>query len=110
MALLFLGLLALAAPNREVVVEGADPVLQALARAALPFGVGDEPGDLEADRRSILATCYFREARLSLEVEVLRVVLVPYPPIAEVRVEAKSFPQDRLLTFLVNLAIGKVST
>ncbi|GAB5602072.1 POTRA domain-containing protein [Thermus sp. FJN-A] len=110
LALLFLGLLALAAPIREVVVEGADPVLQALARAALPFGVGDEPGDLEAARKAILATGYFREARLSLEGEVLRVVLVPYPPIAEVRVEAKAFPQDRLLTFLENFAIGKEAT
>jgi outer membrane protein insertion porin family len=110
--LLFLfGTLALAAPIREVVLEGADPVLQALARAALPFGVGDEPGDLEAARKAILATGYFREAEVRLEGEVLKVRLVPYPPIAEVRVEAKAFPQEALLRFLEEgFAIGKEAT
>jgi outer membrane protein insertion porin family len=110
--LIFLfGTLALAAPIRELVVEGADPVLQALARAALPFGVGDEPGDLEAARKAILATGYFREAEVRLEGEVLKVRLVPYPPIAEVRVEAKAFPQEALLRFLEErFAIGKEAT
>ncbi|TBH17396.1 BamA/OMP85 family outer membrane protein [Thermus thermamylovorans] len=108
LVLSFLGLLALAAPIREVVVEGGDPVLQALARAALPFGVGDEPGDLEAARRAILATGYFREVEVRLQDGVLRVVLTPYPPLAEVRVEARAFPQETLLRFLdQNFAIGR---
>mgnify|MGYP003519447199 CR=1 FL=1 len=104
-------LLALAAPLREIVVEGADPVLQALARAALPFGVGDEPQDLEAARRAILETGYFRDVRLALEGDVLKIVLVPNPPIAAVRVETEAFPEERLLTFLEqNFAIGKGAT
>ncbi|WP_448568342.1 BamA/OMP85 family outer membrane protein [Thermus sp.] len=111
LALALFGLLALAAPIREVVVEGADPVLQALARAALPFGVGDEPQDLEAARKALLATGYFREVEVRLEGEVLRVRLVPYPPLAEVRVEAKAFPEEALLRFLEeNFAIGKEAT
>ncbi|WP_347240687.1 POTRA domain-containing protein [Thermus sp.] len=111
LAFALLGLLALAAPIKEVVVEGGDPVLQALARAALPFGEGDEPGDLEAARQALLATGYFREVEVRLEGEVLRVRLVPYPPIAEVRVEAKAFPEATLLRFLEeNFAIGKEAT
>jgi len=111
LALALLGLLALAAPLKEVVVEGADPVLQALARSALPFGVGDEPQDLEAARKALLATGYFREVEVRLEGEVLRVRLVPYPPLAEVRVEAKAFPEEALLRFLEeNFAIGKEAT
>jgi outer membrane protein insertion porin family len=111
LALALFSLLALAAPIKDVVVEGGDPVLQALARAALPFGVGDEPGDLEAARKAILATGYFREAEVRLEGEVLKVRLVPYPPIAEVRVEAKAFPQEALLRFLEEgFAIGKEAT
>jgi outer membrane protein insertion porin family len=111
LALALFSLLALAAPIKDVVVEGGDPVLQALARAALPFGVGDEPGDLEAARKAILATGYFREAEVRLEGEVLKVRLVPYPPIAEVRVEAKAFPQEALLRFLEeDFAIGKEAT
>jgi outer membrane protein insertion porin family len=111
LALALFSFLALAAPIKDVVVEGGDPVLQALARAALPFGVGDEPGDLEAARKAILATGYFREAEVRLEGEVLKVRLVPYPPIAEVRVEAKAFPQEALLRFLEEgFAIGKEAT
>jgi outer membrane protein insertion porin family len=82
-ALVFLGLLALAAPIREVAVEGGDPVLQALARAALPFGVGDEPGDLEEARKAILATGYFQQVEVRLEGDVLWVRLTPYPPSAK---------------------------
>ncbi len=109
--LVFLGLLALAAPIREVVVEGGDPVLQALARAALPFGVGDEPGNLEEARKALLATGYFQQVEVRLEGNVLRVILTPYPPIAEVKVEAKAFPQEALLRFLEqNFAIGPEAT
>lgn len=111
LALFLFGALALAAPIRQVVVEGGDPVLQALARATLPFGEGDEPGDLEAARKAILETGYFREVRLFLEGDVLKVVLTPYPPIAEVRVETKAFPEENLLRFLEeNYAIGKEAT
>ncbi|WP_234553352.1 BamA/OMP85 family outer membrane protein [Thermus caliditerrae] len=110
-ALVFLGLLALAAPLREVVVEGGDPVLQALARAALPFGVGDEPGNLEEARKALLATGYFQQVEVRLEGDLLRVLLTPYPPIAEVKVEAKAFPQEVLLRFLEqNFAIGQEAT
>lgn len=110
-ALVFLGLLALAAPIREVAVEGGDPVLQALARAALPFGVGDEPGDLEEARKAILATGYFQQVEVRLEGDVLWVRLTPYPPIGQVRVDGKAFPQEALLRFLEqNFAIGPEAT
>ncbi|RTI33954.1 BamA/OMP85 family outer membrane protein [Thermus scotoductus] len=110
-ALVFLGLLALAAPIREVAVEGGDPVLQALARAALPFGAGDEPGDLEEARKAILATGYFQQVEVRLEGDVLWVRLTPYPPIGQVRVEGKAFPQEALLRFLEqNFAIGPEAT
>ena len=110
-ALVFLGLLALAAPIREVAVEGGDPVLQALARAALPFGVGDEPGDLEEARKAILTTGYFQQVEVRLEGDVLWVRLTPYPPIGQVRVEGKAFPQEALLRFLEqNFAIGPEAT
>ncbi|GLV47330.1 outer membrane protein assembly factor [Thermus sp. LT1-2-5] len=109
--LVFLGLLALAAPLKDVVVEGGDPVLQALARAALPFGVGDEPGNLEEAQKAILATGYFQKVELRLEGDVLKVLLTPYPPIQEVKVEGKAFPQESLLRFLEqNFAIGKEAT
>lgn len=111
LALALFGLLALAAPLEEVAVEGADPVLQALARAALPFGVGDEPGDLEAARRAILATGYFKAVEVRLEGRVLRVRLVPNPPLKAVRVEAKAFPEAGLLRFLEeNFALGPGAT
>ncbi|WP_243029318.1 BamA/OMP85 family outer membrane protein [Thermus altitudinis] len=111
LALALLGLMALAAPIREVVVEGGDPVLQALARAAVPFGVGDEPQDLEEARKAILATGYFQRVEVRLEGDVLKVVLTPYPPIGEVKVEAKAFPQEALLRFLEqNFAIGPETT
>lgn len=110
-ALVLLGLLALAAPIREVVLEGGDPVLQALARAALPFGAGDEPGDLEEARKAILATGYFQQVEVRLEGDVLWVRLTPYPPIGQVRVEGKAFPQEALLRFLEqNFAIGPEAT
>lgn len=110
-ALLLLSLVALAAPLEEVVVEGGDPVLQALARAALPFGVGDEPGDLEAGRKALLATGYFKEVELRLEGRTLRVRLVPNPPLKAVRVEAKAFPEANLLRFLEeNFALAPGTT
>lgn len=59
--------LALAAPIQDLEIRGGDPVLQALARIALPFGVGDEPGDLEAARKAVLDSGFFREVKVSLE-------------------------------------------
>ncbi|MFN4071172.1 MAG: outer membrane protein assembly factor, partial [Thermus caldifontis] len=110
-ALVLLGLMALAAPIREVVVEGGDPVLQALVRAALPFGAGDKPKDLEEAKKAILATGYFQQVEVRLEGDVLKVVLTPYPPIAQVQVEGKAFPQEALLRFLEqNFAIGLEAT
>lgn len=65
--LMMLFSLALAAPIQEVEVRGTDAVLAALVRISLPFGVGDEPGDLEQARAAVLDTGYFREARVRLE-------------------------------------------
>ncbi|MFN4072184.1 MAG: outer membrane protein assembly factor [Thermus sp.] len=111
LTLVFLSLMALAAPIREVAVEGGDPVLQALARAALPFGVGDEPGNLEEARKALLATGYFQQVEVRLEGDVLKITLTPYPPIGQVRVEGKAFPQEALLRFLEqNFAIGPEAT
>lgn len=60
--LLLLGA-AWAAPIQEVEVRGTDAVLVALVRIALPFGVGDEPGDLEQARAAVLDTGYFRDVK-----------------------------------------------
>lgn len=110
LALLTLGF-ALAAPIKEIVVEGADPVLQALARASLPFAEGDEAQDLEAARRAILETGFFKDARLSFQDGVLKVVLVPNPSIREVRIQTQAFPEAGLKRFLEqNFALGPGAT
>jgi outer membrane protein insertion porin family len=93
---LFLSL-GLAAPIEHIQIVGADPILEALARIALPFGVGDEPGNLEAARQAILATGYFENVQLSLQGTTLLVTLVPNPTIQEVRVEEEAFPSQPLL-------------
>ncbi|WP_027894168.1 BamA/OMP85 family outer membrane protein [Calidithermus chliarophilus] len=104
--LLLLGL-ALAAPIEEVEVRGGDTVLQALARIALPFGVGDEPGDLEAARKAVLDTGYFKDAKVRLEGNKLIVEVVPNPPVESVVVESKVFPQATLVRYLeTQFAIG----
>ncbi len=103
---LLLGL-SLAAPIQEIRFTGGDPVLQALARAALPFAEGDEPKDLEAARQAILETGFFRDVRLSLQDGVLQVELLPNPPIREIRLQAQAFPKEALLRFLEqNLALA----
>ncbi|RIH89880.1 BamA/OMP85 family outer membrane protein [Calidithermus roseus] len=109
LGLFFLLLLSLAwaAPIEEVEVRGGDTVLQALARIALPFGVGDEPGDLEAARKAVLDTGYFKDARVRLEGNKLIVEVVPNPPVESVAVESKVFPQATLVRFLeTQFAIG----
>ncbi|KGQ22616.1 BamA/OMP85 family outer membrane protein [Thermus filiformis] len=109
-ALLVLGF-ALAAPVKEIVVEGADPVLEALARVSLPFAEGDEVTDLEPARKALLETGFFKDVRLSFQDGVLRVVLVPNPPIREVRVQTQAFPEAQLKAFLEqNFALGPGAT
>ena len=110
LALCLLGF-ALAAPIKEIVVEGADPVLQALARVSLPFSEGDDVQDLEAARRALLETGFFKEVRLSFQEGVLRVVLVPNPPLREVRIQTQAFPEAGLKRFLEqNFALGPGAT
>jgi outer membrane protein insertion porin family len=94
--------LALAAPIEEVEVVGADPVLAALARIALPFGVGDEPADLAVARTKVMESGYFKEAKLRLEGNKLIVEVVPNPSIAKVSVQARAFPEAAIVRFLEN--------
>lgn len=92
-------------------MEGADPVLQALVRVSLPFAEGDEAKDLEAARRAILETGFFKDARLSFQDGVLKVVLVPNPPIREVKIQTQAFPEAELKRFLErNFALGPGAT
>lgn len=103
--------LAMAAPIQEVEIKGADTVLAALARIALPFGVGDEPGDLQAAQAAVLASGYFQSAKVTLEGQKLVVEVVPNPPITKVSAPSKAFPEDSILKYLeTEQAIGPEST
>lgn len=109
---LWMGLgLAWAAPIGEIEVKGADPVLSALARIALPFSIGDEPGDLEAARKAILDSGFFKQATLSLQGDKLVVELVPNPSISKVTVDSKTFAPEAIVQSLEsNLALGTGAT
>jgi len=99
--------MALAAPIEEVDVQGTDAVLAALVRISLPFGVGDEPGDLEQARAAVLATGYFREARVRLQGNKLVVEVTTNPSIARVTASSRVFPQANVLRYLeTEQAIG----
>lgn len=103
--------LALAAPIQDLEIRGGDPVLQALARIALPFGVGDEPGDLEAARKAVLDSGFFREVKVSLEGNKLVVELTPNPPINAIAIDSKALPQNVAQQFLLNeFALGPGAT
>ena len=109
--LVFLLGFALAAPIQEVEIKGADTVLASLARIALPFGVGDEPGDLQAAQGAVLATGYFQSAKVTLEGQKLTVEVVPNPPITKVSASAKAFPEASILKYLeTEQAIGVETT
>lgn len=99
--------LGLAAPVSEIEVRGADPVLSALARIALPFSVGDEPGDLEAARRAVLESGFFKDAKITLDANKVILELVPNPPVKQVVVQSKTFPPEAIASSLeANLALG----
>lgn len=103
--------LAMAAPIGEIEVKGADPVLSALARIALPFSIGDEPGDLEAARKAILDSGFFKQATLTLQGNKLLVDLIPNPSISKVTVESKTFAPEAIVQSLeANLALGAGAT
>lgn len=109
--LLLLLCFAFAAPIQEVEVRGADTVLQALARIALPFGVGDEPGDLAQAKAAVLATGYFRDATVTLEGQKLVVQVTPNASVSKVSATSKAFPPDAVLKYLeTEQAIGTGST
>ncbi|MDT7920162.1 MAG: BamA/TamA family outer membrane protein [Meiothermus sp.] len=91
---------ALAAPIQEVEVQGADAVLAALVRISLPFGVGDEPGDLEQARAAVLNTGYFRDARVRLDGSKLVVEVTTNPTISKVATSARAFPEASVLRYL----------
>ncbi|WP_027878397.1 BamA/OMP85 family outer membrane protein [Meiothermus cerbereus] len=98
---------ALAAPIQEVEVQGADAVLAALVRISLPFGVGDEPGDLEQARAAVLNTGYFRDARVRLDGSKLVVEVTTNPTISKVATSARAFPEANVLRYLeTEQAIG----
>ncbi|MBF6593881.1 MAG: BamA/TamA family outer membrane protein [Thermaceae bacterium] len=100
-----------AAPIQEVEVRGADTVLQALARIALPFGLGDEPGDLQQAKAAVLATGYFKDVKVSLDGQKLVVEVTPNPSISKVSVTSKAFPEAAVLKYLeTEQAIGIGST
>jgi outer membrane protein insertion porin family len=98
---------AWAAPIQEVEVRGTDAVLAALVRISLPFGVGDEPGDLEQARAAVLDTGYFRDARIRLEGSKLVIEVTTNPTISKVATSAKAFPEASILRYLeTEQAIG----
>lgn len=98
---------ALAAPIQEVEVRGTDAVLAALVRISLPFGVGDEPGDLEQARAAVLNTGYFRDARVRLDGSKLVVEVITNPTISKVATSARAFPEANVLRYLeTEQAIG----
>ncbi|WP_457633745.1 BamA/OMP85 family outer membrane protein [Oceanithermus desulfurans] len=104
---------ALAAPLAEIRIEGADPVLTALARVALPVEPGQDTAsiDLEAVRAALMDSGYFRKVEVALEGDVLRVRLEPNPPIAGVEVKAEAFPPEELAQLLGDeLALGPGAT
>ena len=104
---------ALAGEIREVRVEGADPVLATLAKIALPVRAGDEvrPEELEKLAEAVRETGYFEKVEVTLEDGVLRVRVRPNPPIAEVRIEARAFPPEKLAAYLADqLALAPGTT
>lgn len=108
---LLLWSLALAAPIQEVEVRGTDAVLAALVRISLPFGVGDEPGDLEQARAAVLDTGYFREVKVRLEGDRLVVEVVTNPTITKIGTSAKAFPEANVLRYLESeqaIGVGSV--
>ncbi len=107
-ALLLIGLV-FAAPLSQIVIEGADPVLNALARVNLPVEPGQdtESIDLAAVEQALLDSGYFASVAARLEGDVLRITVEPNPRIVMVRVEAHSIPEPALLELLdKELAIG----
>jgi len=96
--------LALAAPIQEIRVEGADPVLATLAKIALPVRVGDEvrPDELEKLAEAVRETGYFEHVEVTFQDGVLLVNVRPNPPLAEVRIEAKAFPPEKLAAYLAD--------
>lgn len=110
--LLLMGL-ALAAPLSEIRIEGADPVLSALARVALPVEPGQDTGsiDLEAVRAALLKSGYFSKVSAKLEGDVLVIQLEPNPPITSVEVKAQAFDPETLTKVLADeLALGPGAT
>jgi len=98
---------ALAAPIEEIEVRGTDPVLAALVRISLPFGVGDPPGDLEQARAAVLNTGYFRDVKVRLDGKRLVVEVTTNPTIIKVGTSAKAFPEASVLRYLeTEQAIG----
>ena len=110
---LMLAGLALAAPLSEIRIEGADPVLTALARVALPVEPGQDTDtiDLQAVRAALMDSGYFRQVSARLEGDVLVVQLEPNPPIAGVEVKAQAFTSQELTQLLEDeLAVGPGAT
>ena len=111
--LVFLLLIALAAPVREVRVEGAEPPLSVLAEIALPVRPGDEvdPENLTLLAQAVKATGYFEAVEVAYENGTLIVRVRPNPKITEVRIVAQAFPPEKLATYLADkLAVAPGAT
>ena len=107
--LLLLVGLAFAVPLSQIVIEGADPVLSALARVNLPVEPGQdiEKIDLHQVEQSLLESGYFAKVKAAIDGDILRIVVEPNPRITSVAVEANSIPESALLDLLdKELAIG----
>jgi len=107
--LLLLVGLAFAVPLSQIVIEGADPVLSALARVNLPVEPGQDTAsiDLESVEQALVESGYFASAKARLEGDVLRITVKPNPRIVTVEIEANSMPEAVLLDLLdKELAIG----
>jgi len=102
LALTLVLLPAFAASIQKIEVVGADPVLATLAEIALPVREGDplEKVDPAAIRRAVLATGYFQDVQVRLKDGTLQVAVVPNPPVAEVVIDAKAFPPEKIAAVL----------
>ena len=95
---------AFAIQIREIQVLGADPILTTLVKIALPVQEGEEvnPEDLPQLAHAVRNTGYFEDVKIELRDGILLVKVQPNPPIAEIKIEARAFPPEKLAAYLAD--------